>query len=228
MKYTIIHINNRAKNTIDHNKKILKEFEYVDSIKFVNGNAENALKAINDRGIRTETWKPYDKRSLPALPGEYGVWMSNLNVWEYLIRSNETRFLVLEDDILLKNNFLKTFANCLSELPKGWDFLSLHYFNEQNIKTPESDAGQKHIHKSINQPAANQAMLYSKSGALKLLRLVAKKGIEYTVDCFIYEQSRLGLVNGYSISPEIPKIVSHCHKEIASEVDPDGIRGVAL
>ena len=82
VKYTIVHVNDRAKQQMDNNKKILKSFDYVDNIQFFNGNKGNAWDVINHKGIRTDTWKPYDGRQFPPLPGEYGVWLSTINVLE--------------------------------------------------------------------------------------------------------------------------------------------------
>ena len=100
MKYTIIHVNDRAKAQMDKNKQILKNFEYVDSIPFFNGNTENALDVLNHLKIRTDVWNPYDRRSFPPLPGEYGIWISTINVWDYIINNNVDQMLVLEDDVV--------------------------------------------------------------------------------------------------------------------------------
>lgn len=228
MKYTIIHVNDRAKEQMAHNKKILKNFEYVDDIEFFNGNTGNAWDIINHRGIRTDTWSPYDGREFPPLPGEYGVWLSNLNIFNYIIDSNLDSLLVLEDDVVLRAGAKKAIQDSVSELPEGWDFLSFYYFEGQNGFSKESSIGKKYIHKSINQPAANQAMLYSKSGALKLTKIIKRIGIEYTIDCFIYKQAQLGFLNGYSIIPGKQSVLSHEHKKIKSLIDPKNRRTVGI
>jgi GR25 family glycosyltransferase involved in LPS biosynthesis len=224
MKYTIVHVNDRAKKQMDYNKKVLKDFEYVDDIEFFNGNKGNAWDVINHKGIRTDVWNPYDGRQSPPLPGEYGIGLSTINTLEYIIKNNLDSFLALEDDILLEKNAVKIIESCMAELPAGWDFLSLYYFPEHNHYSPESDIGKSYIHKSINQPAATQAMIYSKSGASKLIKLIKRKGIEYTIDCFMYKQAQLGFVNGYSLIPEKIIILKHQYKDIKSLIDPDNTR----
>ena len=228
MKYTIIHVNDRAKEQMDYNKKILKDFEYVEDIEFFNGNKSKAWDVINHRGIRTDTWAPYDGRSFPPLPGEYGVWISNLNIFNYVMKSNIKNILVLEDDVLLEKDAANIIKKCMRELPNGWDFLSLYFFPGQNAHSSESDIGKTYIHKSINQPAANQAMIYSKSGVSKLMKLIKRKGIEYTVDCFIYRQAQLGALNGYSVIPGKTSILKHTYKETESLIDPENKRLVEM
>ena len=228
MKYTIIHVNDRAKEQMDHNKKILKDFEYVNEIEFFNGNTGNAWDVINHRGIRTDTWKPYDGRSFEALPGEYGIWLGLLNIWEYMLTNEIDRMLVLEDDVRLTSLSVNMISGCILELPEGWDFLSLYYFQGQNTINEESDLGLEFIHKSINQPAAGQATIFSKSGAKKLLKLAKRKGIEYTSDCFIFEQSRIGILNGYSIIPDKLKILEHTYSKTGSLIDPKNVRSAGF
>ena len=228
MKYTIIHVNDRAKEQMARNKNILKSFDYINDIEFFDGNKGNAWDVINHMGIRTDVWKPYDGRQFPPFPGEYGIWLSTINVLEYIINNNIESLLVFEDDILLEKDAVKIIKSCMAELPAGWDFLSLYYFPGHNSYSPESDIGKAYIHKSINQPAANQAMIYSKSGASKLIKLIKRKGIEYTVDCFIYKQAQLGAVNGYSIIPEKDSILKHQYKEVKSLIDPQNIRMVEM
>jgi GR25 family glycosyltransferase involved in LPS biosynthesis len=224
MKYTIIHVNDRAKEQMDHNKKILKDFEYVDHIEFFNGNRGNAWDVINHMGIRQDTWNPYDGRSFSPLPGELGIWVSTIRVWQYMIDNKIDKLLVLEDDIELQNDFLKNINMALEELPNEFDFLSLYYFKDQNWVSEETEFGAANIHKSYNQYSAGQAILYSYSGAKKLLKSVMRKGIEYTTDCFIFRQSLERAVGGYSIKNNNTFFLKHQYKNIQSLIDPEGVR----
>lgn len=224
MKYTIMHVNDRAKKNIDHNKNILKNFEYVDDIEYFDGNTGNGRDVLNHNRIPLDVWSPYDGRSSPPLPGEYGVWVSTMNLFKYIVNNNIDKILVLEDDIYLKNDFVENLDLCLNELPKNFGFLSLYYFSEQNDVTEESEIGAKYIHKSINQFSAAQAMVYSNKGARDLLSLFRRKGMEYTNDCFIYKQSQVGAVDGYSIKKDTLSFLVHDYKNVKSLIDPDNFR----
>jgi GR25 family glycosyltransferase involved in LPS biosynthesis len=129
---------------------------------------------------------------------------------------------------LLEKNAEKSISLALDELPKSWDFLSLYYFEGHNEYSSKTDIGSGLIHKSINQPAGAQAIVYSRSGAKKILQLIKRKGIEYTSDCFIFEQSRLGFINGYSIIPGVKKYLEHNYKNVKSLIDPDNVRKVVM
>jgi GR25 family glycosyltransferase involved in LPS biosynthesis len=228
VKYTIIHVNDRAKEQMDANMEMLKEHEYVDNIEFFNGNVGNAWDVLNHRGIRTDVWNPYDGRQFPALPGEYGIWLSTINVWDYIIDNQIDSMLVLEDDVRLIKSANSNLQLFMADLPLDWDFLSLYYFDGQNTFDDATNINSKYIHRSTNQPAAGQAIVYSNSGARKLRKLVQRKGIEYTSDCFIFEQSKLGSVNGYSLIPKKRSFLKHEYLSIPSLIDPTNERMVTM
>jgi len=224
MKYTIVHIDQRAKKNMDKNKKILSNFEYVNDIEFFNGNTGNAWDVINHKRIKQDVWAPYDGRQMPPLPGELGIWVSLINVWEYVVKNKIDKFLVLEDDIQLNKKFMHNLNLCLNDLPEDFDFLSLYYFEEQNWISDETEIGSKYIHKSNNQFSAGQATVYSYAGCKKLIKLLKLKGIEYTSDCFIFKQSQNGLLKGYSIKPNNLMFLNHINKKIKSTIDPKNKR----
>lgn len=227
MKYTIMHVNDRAKTNMDFNKNILKDFEYVSDIEFINGNTANAWDILNHMGIKTDVWNPYDGRTSSPLPGEYGVLVSTINLWQYIVDNKIESLLVLEDDIILQENFVENFNLFIKDLPTDFDFLSFYYFSEQNKVEDNTEIGSENIHKSNNQYSAAQCMLYSYHGAKKLLKLIKRKGMEYTNDCFIYNQAQLGLVNGYSIKKENSLFLKHDYKKIVSLIDPDNNRNTS-
>ena len=224
MKYTIMHVNDRAKENMDYNKNILKNFEYVNDIIFYNGNEGNGYDVLNYMGVDCGSWNPYDGRSLPPFPGELGVWVSTINIWKYIIANKIDKFLILEDDITLKEDFLDRLDDCLNDLPENFDFLSLYYFKEQNFDTEDTEIGSKNIKKSNEQYSAAQATLYSLKGAKKLLKLIKRKGLEYTADCFIFKQSHIGLVEGYSIKGNNDRLLTHEYSSIKSLIDSDNLR----
>ena len=223
MKYTIMHVNNRAEDNIKANKDILKNFEYVDTIEFIDGNTTDAKNILHVKGVKTSTWSPYDGRTSMPLPGEYGVLVSFLNLLEYVINDDTDSILLVEDDVVLSDNFVDFFLLCLNDLPKNYDFLSLAYPKEQNHISESTEMGSSYIHKADNQYAGNMVTLFSKSGAEKILKIVKRVGMEYNSDCLIYRYSRTGALNGFSIKPIDKKIVSHPNI-IESVIDPKNLR----
>jgi GR25 family glycosyltransferase involved in LPS biosynthesis len=224
MKYTIMHVNDRAKELMNFNKKILKNFEYIDTVDFFDGNCGNAKDVLNHYGIRLDVWNPYDGRASEPLPGEYGVMVSTINLWRYICENSNDYFLALEDDILLNEKFVENLKICMKDLPKNFDFLSLHYFEGHNWVDSRTEIGSEYIHRSYNQFSAAQATLYSKRGACKLLTAIKRKGYEYTNDCFLFRQSLEGAVDGYSIKPNNLAFLTHKKDKVESVIDSKNVR----
>jgi GR25 family glycosyltransferase involved in LPS biosynthesis len=227
MKYSIMHVNDRAKENMDYNKEILKDFEYC-KVEYFDGNLGNGWDIINHMQIPVDRWNPYDGRTFAPLPGEYGVWVSNIYFLQYMIDNSIDRMLLLEDDILLDKNFVYNFNLCVNELPEDFDFLSLYSFDGQNDLDENTDIGAQYIHRSHNQYSAGQATVFSLQGAKKILKVLKRKGIEYTSDCFYFKQSQLGVINGYSVQKEKVKFLDHEYKKIKSLIDPENVRNTWL
>lgn len=223
-----MHVNNRAKEKMESNKKILSDFDYVNDIEYFNGNIGNAWDVLNHMKIDCSAWKPYDGREFPPLPGEYGVWLSTIRVWQYMLDNKIEKMLLLEDDVSLQKDFVVNLKQCINDLPSDFDFLSLYYFNKQNEDSDSTEIGSQNIKKSTLQYSAGQATLYSLAGAKKLIKLLKRKGLEYTSDCFIFKQSQLGLVQGYSIKGNNDKFLVHEYSSIKSLIDPDNLRNTSL
>lgn len=219
-----MHVNDRAKDNMLYNKSILSTFTSIDDIVFFDGNAGNAWDILNHMNVPLNTWKPYDGRATDPLPGEYGVWLSTFYLFQYICKNNIKELLVLEDDIILEKDFITQLDLCLNELPEDYDFLSLYYFDGQNTIDSRTEIGLKYIHRSLNQYAGCQATLYSLRGAKKLLKAMKRKGMEYTNDCFIFNQSHTGTVHGYSIKPNNLVFLKHDNNKITSLIDPKNFR----
>ena len=207
IKYTIIHISDRSKENMQRTKNVLSSFEYVDNINFCDGRKTDARKIIEDMGIPIN-WSPYDGRTTQPLPTEFGVWLSNINVYKYIAKNAIHQMLVLEDDAILKDDFTFIINDILKEVPKNYDFVSLCSFKDQNHEDSRTDIGNKYIHRSINQYSSFQGMVFSCAGAKKILRLLKKEGIQYTNDCQIFRKSLEQKLNGYSLRPNY-SIIEH-------------------
>jgi GR25 family glycosyltransferase involved in LPS biosynthesis len=224
MNYTIIYVNDRALENRQKINSILCDFNYVDDIEFCNGNTSAPWHIIDNMGIRQDVWSPYDGRSFSPLPGELGIWVSTLNVFKYIVDNSIDKFLILEDDAILSENFVKYFEIAIKDLPEDFDFLSLSYFQDQNEIDSRTQIGSEHIHKSYNQYSNGVGMVYSLKGAKKVLKLLKRTGIEYTSDCYLFHYSQNNTLNGYSLIKKESPLVSHMHSKIKSLIDPENIR----
>ena len=58
--------------------------------------------------------------------------MSHLKAWDYVIENNIEDFIILEDDVVFKDNFLKKTDEYLQNIPKDWSFIYFGYFGLAN------------------------------------------------------------------------------------------------
>jgi GR25 family glycosyltransferase involved in LPS biosynthesis len=226
VNYTVIKISDRAIDNFGRITEILSDFNYINNIKFYNGHVEDCKKIINECGINTDSWNSVlfgEKSNRDPLPGELGVTLSVVSILNYIIENSLDYLLVLEDDAILEDDAKEKILNSIKDLPLGWDFLSLFSLEHGNLYTEDTDVGSEYVHKSNNQGASTVVMAYSLEGAKKMLKLLKAKGMEGTIDCFMYKQSVLGLLNGYSVKPNIV-IARHINEKHPSTIDPDDLR----
>lgn len=217
-----MHINDRAKDNIIRNKIILKDFDYTD-IEYFDGNSNNGHDVLKSMSIKTDAWKPYDGRDFPPMPGEYGLFVSFLNLLNFIVKSSDDNFLLVEDDVILDENFVDYFNLCLMDLPDSYDFLSFGYSDGQNEVTENTKINSSYIHKSYNQFSGHMVMLFSKNGAKKILKILKRVGMEYNIDCMTYRYSLIGALEGYSVVPLEKRIVTHPNI-VESTIDPENKR----
>lgn len=224
MKYCIISINDRAKNIIEHNKRVLGRFEYVDSIKYCDAKKEDVFNVLNGLKISVDTWAPYAVNRSEPLPGELGIFISLIRIYHFIKQTNTESLLVLEDDAYLDENFINLLNTALEDTPKDFDFLCLYSNDHENSTDINTEIGQRYIHKAKNQGSGILGMVYTLRGANKILDLVQQKGIESTVDDFIFYQVKLGLLDGYIVKKDFPTMIQNFGINIESTIDPYGKR----
>ena len=226
ISYTIVKINDRAIDNVGRITEILSDFNHVKNIRFYDGHLENCKKIINECGISTDSWNPVlfgEKSTRDPLPGEIGITLSTISTLNYIIENNLEYLLVIEDDAILEEDAKEKILKSIKDLPLGWDFLSFFSLENGNAYTEDTEVGSEYVHKSTNQGASTVVMAYSLDGAKKILELLKTKGMQGTIDCFIYKQSALGLLNGYSVKPGIV-IARHFDDKHISIIDPDNLR----
>lgn len=58
-------------------------------------------------------------------PGEFGCAMSHRAVWADVVKHNYKKAIILEDDVVLEDNFLKNFSQVMNNLPDDFDVFFL-------------------------------------------------------------------------------------------------------
>ena len=222
MKYTIISISDDRKENINKIKKLMHKHEFVEDITFFDGRKEEPFNILQGYGVRTDVYAPDDGRTDPMTRSECGCWISQYRCIEYA--KNNGTLIVLEDDAVLSKNFSTRLEESMKDLPEGWDFLSLYSEPGQNFVSKSSEINSESIHRCISQLSITAAMVYSKNGSEKMLKIFKRLGASYNIDSVIYRASRAGSLNGFIVRPDIEQYVSH--GDFASIIDPENKRNI--
>lgn len=217
MRYIILSIDDSRKEKKQNIRKVLSPWSE-SFIECINGYKMEELKSARLlTGIK----------DAPMLAGELGVWYSTANAWINV--ANNGPAVVLEDDALLREDFIAEFDKAIEDLPEDADFLSLfipynqtqdfYYMvsydeeglpNIQATGVPEKQSifyvGSQQIAKAY-MGYGNVAIYYTQKGAHKLLNIAKERGIYTPVDCFLYLQAHSGNINGYALHPRLHGLV---------------------
>ena len=134
-----INININTKSTIGGNNNKLLE-----NIYFINlDSSKDRFKMMNEQAIKHNLkFKRYlafhgkkinrkdyikNKKIKPNGPngGILGCALSHIYIWEEAIKNNYEYILVLEDDVILNDNFIQLFNKYYKQVPNDWDILHL-------------------------------------------------------------------------------------------------------
>lgn len=221
MKYAIISINNRAKDNIENTRKILSNYEELN-IRCVNGHKEPINDIMIDLSIHKNNWQWTKPRN-----GEIGLWLTNIFVFKKMVEEDIDMLILLEDDAMISEDFVEMFEKIIEEVPKDFDFVSLQY-PKSSIDDYKDDAeiSLEYVCLAKYNHFGTISILWSKSGAEKILSLVKDSGLMYPIDLYIHEYlNKQNLIKGYSIKPFVKQVVSHDWNKYKSTIDTDGTRG---
>lgn len=222
LKYAIISINDRAKDNTDNTKKILSNYEKLN-IRCVNGHIEPINDIMLELSIHKNNWQWVSPKN-----GEIGLWLTNILLYKKMIEEDIDMCLLIEDDCILLENFVNNFENLLKDLPKDFDFLSLAFpQNSHYLYKDDAEIGLENICLAKYNHFGTQCILWSKSGAKKMLDHVKLTGITHPIDLYMYGYLCTNdIINGYSIKPTADRMIVHGYDIYKSTIDLDGKRGM--
>lgn len=158
-------------------------------------------------------------------PGMIGCALSHKRIWEKVLEENLNNALIMEDDIIISNDYENILSQSMSELPCDWDVLLLGcgglcnnknkstdvssfifgliqpYKNHKKLKLSEKQ-NQNSIHIFIPEfPTGFYCYAVSKKGCEKLLNISNK--IHYHIDYQV--ATEFDKINIYAINPKLVK-----------------------
>lgn len=151
---------------------------------------ESKLK-IDPLGHFGDGWKP----------GELGIWASNYTAWKNFVESDYEYIILMEDDIVLNNNFNEKLIKYINELPDDWDVFTAYTPPSGNIRYRVNKQNlfinNENICK-VYQSWSCLCYVVSKQGAKKLLKEV-EKTVKSPIDNYLFYHDK---INVYAIKME--------------------------
>lgn len=164
--------------------------------------------------------------------GELGIWLSQINVWRYIVDNDLDWMIAFEDDAILAPDGQELITKSMSCLPDDWDAFSLFTPDDQRddyrYDVSYDENGYPRLRSSMFLPNERSlfyvgndvvcraahgysgvAVMYSQKGARRLLGAVEKRGLYSTSDCFLYIEAHTGRLEMYASHPLAKRIVTY-------------------
>jgi GR25 family glycosyltransferase involved in LPS biosynthesis len=170
----------------------MKISSYSDYIKFVEENPDFNVDPMGYNLDNKQGWRY----------GEVGIWASNWLAWKSFIESEYDYLILMEDDIVLYENFLPELERYMKQLPENFDAFHAFCPSDQNHKYDLSMDFSDEVCSSYQDWSA-ACYVVSRSGAQKMIYF-ASRGIKLPLDWFMFRQKNL--LSVYTIKPEAKRI----------------------
>lgn len=204
MKYNIISIDDNRKRYKDCIRQTL-DFEEIN-IPSVDAGRSYLPAEVSRRHLRIRNASEF-------YVGEIGLWLSTFDCWQWSDAHKET-LIVFEDDVMPTKVFNTRVRKYVREAPSDWDFIKLWVPIAKQKEFSDGSLDRNHDTESSILcknfiRTGNMAMIYSPTGAEKMIRLVLDLGIYTEVDVFVADNATEGSLNGYSPKPNLPPVVNY-------------------
>ena len=218
--FAFITLNDDRKDKKDATREILHDWSEL-IIPCVDGRIPGELEKARDQlGA---------KITGPLRIGEYGVWFSQMVAWRAISAFGEP-VLLLEDDAILVSNFQEQFEFYLSQVPADFGlfaaFVPENQYGDYNYEyqCDENGAffgaarGFPEGAPSIVMPELTGVCrayqgygcvgnYISPLGATQLFDYTLDRGINFPVDCFVFEAYRAKKLDAYAFRPGYPRLI---------------------
>jgi glycosyl transferase family 25 len=137
--------------------------------------------------------------------GEIGCFLSHVLLWKKIINENISPALILEDDIILTENF-HHYVSCT--IP-DYDVIFLGHCDDSGYgkgqvvkKIPLNDSKELSV-VTAKSPACTHAYLVTKRGVNRMLNYLDQKISKKPIDLEIVDMVQFGIINAYQVFPTI-------------------------
>lgn len=184
--------------------QLKKDFSTLDTPTIIIKNKDDVANFYKTCNIKID---PLGHFGTGWKPGELGIWASNYTAWKNFLKTDHDYIILMEDDIILDENFNEKLKQYMKELPNKWDVFTVYIPETGNIRYEK----RKHeflIDKEnvckVYQSWSCLCYVVSRSGAEKLLKEV-QRGVKSPIDHYLFYSHKISV---YAIKPETGNI---CH-----------------
>jgi len=117
------------------------------------------------------------------------VYKSHINLWKYIFDNRLQYALVLEDDVIIPEDFLVELDAIMGNTPENWDILFFGILRMMAQKTKYSD-----FHRILNKKGYNNGLhcyLINRESTKKLLKLITRVGAINQIDILLRDQAHV-------------------------------------
>ena len=208
----------------DRNNKIIKllkehniDYNRKNAIYGKNLNINNINNEIIDKnGLEDIKNKNY-KYGLSLTMGGIGCAISHYEIIKNISEENNNNiYIILEDDINFKKNFISNVKKVIKKAPNDWDIIYIGYGpisdDYKNKKINDNFFRTNRIHGTFG-------YILNKKGASKILNIFP---IKYQIDTALYLASRNKKINSYIYKPQL--IFHYDYSSTNIQVNPNTLQ----
>ena len=163
--------------------------EYLNNHRMKVGKTQHQINCNNDQENPIK-FELYNEKAKGWVPGEIGLWCSNLAIWQEAQSQGFEHIVIFEDDINVKapaslNSKINKF---IAELPASYDvaFLSVFGTTKQHVNVPHKQCVKKVQSRAWGYEYGTHAVIYSKKAIDELL---SRTLIDDAIDAFIFNHN---------------------------------------
>jgi GR25 family glycosyltransferase involved in LPS biosynthesis len=185
-------------------KQLIKDFDPIQTPTFIMKSPDDVKNFYSKEKIKIN---PLGHFKTGWKPGELGIWASNYTAWKNFLKTDYDYIILMEDDIILSNNFNSHLVEYLDELPDNWDIFTAYIPKFGNVRYEKRKnellIGKENVCK-VYQSWSCLCYVVSRSGAERLMKEV-RQTIKSPIDHYLFYHRGL---NVYTLKMEKENICS--------------------
>ena len=182
---TFFYIN--CKKDLNKNERIVNQWKkcceiYCSNIPLIRRDAVHYLD-YSSSYYESEYVIPDVESKISGQISNIAVYKSHTNLWKHIFDNQIQYAMILEDDVIIPENFLVELEGILENTPESWDILFFGILRMMAQKTKNPD-----FHRMMNKKGYNNGLhcyMISRNSTKKLLNLITQVGAINQIDILL-------------------------------------------